>query len=75
MRRSEFWVAVDDEFGPHGRVLTRDLTLLALGGVTAEQALDRGFAPREVWLALARENDVPPGRWHGVGQREPKRAR
>lgn len=73
MRLSEFRTAVHDEFGAHGLVLTRDLVLLALGGLTAEQALAAGMQPRAVWLALARESDVPESRWYGVGQREPKR--
>ena len=74
MRLSEFWTAVDDEFGPsYGRTLTHDLVLGELGGVTAEQALEKGQGIRATWLALCRAADVPESRWHGVGQRLPKR--
>lgn len=74
MRLSEFWTAVDDEFGPsYGRTLTHDLVLGELGGVTAEQALEKGHGIRATWLALCRAADVPESRWHGVGQRLPKR--
>jgi hypothetical protein len=70
---SEFWLAVSDEFGEaYGRVLTRDLVLEEVGGRTAEQALKAGVPVRNTWIALCRASDVPPDRWYGVGQREPK---
>lgn len=68
MRLSEFRQALKDEFGEsYGRVLTHDLVLTPLAGLTADQALAAGVPAREVWLALCRETDVPPARWHGVG--------
>lgn len=69
MRLSEFWIAVAEEFGDaYGRMLVRDLVLTEIGGVTGEEALRRGSAPRDIWLALCRASDVPQERWHGVGQ-------
>jgi len=74
MRLSEFWLAVSDEFGPeYSRVLTSDLVLGEIGGLTAEQGIARGVPPREIWLALCEAMDVPANRRYGVGQREPKR--
>jgi hypothetical protein len=74
VRLSEFWLAMADEFGDaYGRVLARDLVLTAVGGLTAEQALVSGVAPRQVWFALCEVQDVPLNRRHGVGQREPKK--
>jgi hypothetical protein len=73
MRRSEFDRAVVDEFGPQAGVLTTDLSLSQLGDRTAIQALDAGIPPREVWLALCAETDVPPERRYGVGRLEPRR--
>lgn len=74
MRLSEFWLAVADEFGePYGRVLTHDLVLADIGGLTAEQGIAKGVHTREIWLALCRASDVPESRWYGVGQREPKK--
>jgi hypothetical protein len=74
VRLSEFWLAVSDEFGDaYGRVLTRDLVLGDVGGLTAEQAIKAGVPPRAIWLALCRAADVPAARWYGVGQREPKK--
>ena len=71
MRLSEFWLAVSDEFGPeYGRVLTSDLVLGEIGGLTAQQGIAKGVAPREIWLALCEAMDVPA---NGVGQREPKK--
>jgi hypothetical protein len=72
MKLSEFQVAVAEEFGAgYATVLLQDLTLGALGGRTAREALGAGVAPRDVWLALCDATDVPVERRHGVGQREP----
>ena len=74
MKLSEFWLAVSDEFGEaYGRVITHDLVLGSIGGLTAEQALKAGVNTREIWLALCKAADVPANRWYGVGQREPKK--
>jgi hypothetical protein len=74
MRLSEFWLAVSDEFGPeYGRVLTSDLVLGEIGGLTAQEGIVKGVAPREIWLALCEAMDVPANRRYGVGQREPKK--
>jgi hypothetical protein len=63
-----------DEFGEaYSRVLAHDLVLAAVGGLTAEQALSKGVAPRQIWLALCDVQDVPLNRRFGVGQREPKK--
>ncbi|KAA9146002.1 DUF3046 domain-containing protein [Microbacterium lushaniae] len=74
MRRSEFDRAVSDEFGARGASLVSDLVLSAIGGRTAEEALAAGVPPREVWLALCEETDVPPSRRYGAGRLEPKRS-
>ena len=74
MKLSEFWLAVSDEFGEaYGRVITHDLVLGSIGGMTAEQAIKAGLNTREIWLALCRAAGVPANRWYGVGQREPKK--
>lgn len=73
MRRSEFLRAVTVEFGARGPTLTHDLVLDALDGRTAIEALDAGVAPRDIWLALCEETDVPPERRYGAGRLEPRR--
>lgn len=72
MRRSEFLRAVDDEFGARANALTNDLVLGGVG-MTAHEALDAGVPPREIWLALCNEADVPPERQYGVGRLEPRK--
>ena len=73
MKLSEFQRAIVDEFGTqYGRALTSDLVLGEVGGRTAQQALDAGVPPREVWLALCRETGVPQSHWYGVGKPAPK---
>ncbi|GAA1843243.1 DUF3046 domain-containing protein [Microbacterium koreense] len=73
MRRSEFLRAVSDEFGVRGDALVVDLALSALGGRTADEAMTSGVAPKEVWLALCEETDVPRERRYGAGRLEPRR--
>jgi hypothetical protein len=73
MRRSEFLRAVDAEFGGRGSSLVSDLILTQLAGRTANQALDAGVPPRDIWLALCAETDVPQERRHGAGRLEPRK--
>jgi hypothetical protein len=73
MRRSEFDRGVNDEFGLRGDALVVDLVLPGVGGRTAAEALKAGVPPREVWLALCAETDVPLERRYGAGRLEPKR--
>lgn len=75
MRRSEFDRAVGDEFGAGAGSLVTDLVLSGVGNRTAAQALDAGVRPREVWLALCDETDVPAARRYGVGRLEPRPSR
>ncbi|MET0990254.1 MAG: DUF3046 domain-containing protein [Glaciihabitans sp.] len=74
MRLSEFWIAMGDEFGEaYGRMLAHDVVLGEIGGLTAEDAIRAGVPVRDIWLAVCKSSDVPPERWYGVGQREPKK--
>ncbi|MER7798127.1 DUF3046 domain-containing protein [Microbacterium sp. NPDC096154] len=72
MRRSEFLRAVDDEFGARAASLLNDLVLPGVGR-TASDALDAGVPPRDIWLALCEETDVPVARRYGAGRLEPRR--
>lgn len=74
MRRSEFERAVVAEFGARAGALMSDLVLPTLGDRTAKQAMDAGMPPREIWLALCAETDVPPERRYGAGRLEPRRS-
>ena len=69
VKLSEFWTAMTTEFGG---VLASDLVLRELGDRTANEALSAGIPPRDVWLALCRETDVPVERRHGVGVPPPR---
>ncbi|WP_345752855.1 DUF3046 domain-containing protein [Microbacterium rhizophilus] len=72
MRRSEFLRAVDDEFGPRATTLMSDLVLPGIG-LTPQDALEAGVSPREIWLSLCAETDVPLSRRYGAGRLEPRR--
>ncbi|MGR4010635.1 DUF3046 domain-containing protein [Leucobacter sp. 1207-22] len=72
MRMRALRTAAAEEFGAaHAGVLFRDYWVAALGG-TPEEALTRGVAPRDVWLALCLEFDVPESRRHGRGLADPQ---
>jgi len=69
VRYREFWQLVDEVLGSaHGRSLVRELVLPSLGDRTAEQALDSGIEPRDVWHALCDELDVPDRQRWGIDQ-------
>lgn len=72
MRRSEFLRAVDAEFGARSATLVNDLVLGDVGSRTASEALAAGVPPRDIWLALCAETDVPLERRHGAGRLEPR---
>jgi hypothetical protein len=74
MRMSDFWALMDDEFGAaYAHSLARDHVLGALGNRTPLQALESGVRPREAWLALCADMDVPAERWLGQELRSPKK--
>jgi Protein of unknown function (DUF3046) len=63
VRISDYWRLMDDEFGAgYSRVLSSTLVLAGVGGRTADQALNAGVSPRDVWLAMCEVQDVPPER-------------
>ena len=73
MRVSEFWQAVEDEFGrAYAEVVTRDVVLEAAGGRSAVDAIAAGVPARRVWDALCEAQDVPVERRHGKGLRTPR---
>ena len=74
MRLSDFWRLMDDEFGAaYARSLARDHVLGALGNRTALEALESGVKPRETWLALCADMDVPMERRLGKELRGPRK--
>ena len=63
VRLSHFWTLMNDEFGEaYAGSLARGHVIAALGDRTVLQALDAGEPPREVWLALCDDMDVPESR-------------
>lgn len=68
MTRSEFFLAVEEEFGTlQGRALLRDLVIQELENSTADAALARGLNPKVVWFALCEAMQVPKSQWYGAG--------
>ena len=64
MRLTEFNELVERQFGPvRGPSILVDHVLTSLDGRTAEQAIEAGIDPRDVWRALCADFDVPRERW------------
>ena len=64
MRLTQFRELVEAQFGSvRGASLVVDHVLTGLGGRTAEQAIEAGVDPRDVWWALCADFDVPRDQW------------
>ena len=65
VRTREFWLLVDEVFGPGmGRALVREQVLAAIGNRTPAQAIDDGVPIQNIWHALCDAMDVPDSqRW------------
>lgn len=62
MRLTAFHRLVADEFGTESGDFILHSHVLADHGATAEQLLERGVDPREIWLALCTDFEVPEER-------------
>lgn len=63
VRLTLFRELMEDEFGvARAAAVSRDHVLSALGGRTAEEAIEAGITPRAVWDAICDAYDVPPAR-------------
>lgn len=63
MKRSEFSAALEKVYGPAlGQSYAQDLYLPTLRA-TAQEALEAGREPLEVWRALTEETSVPEEAW------------
>jgi hypothetical protein len=64
VRLTEFQELVAGQFGQvRGTSVLVDHVLTTLGGRTAEQAIEDGMDPRDVWRALCADFDVPRDQW------------
>ena len=63
MRHTDFRHRMVEEFGEiRADTLGQDLVLSALGERTANQALEAGMTPKQVWRVLCEAFDVPAER-------------
>lgn len=64
VRLTEFTELMTTEFGATtANSMLVDHVLTDLGGQTAAEALESGVDPKDVWVALCRDFDVPRARW------------
>lgn len=67
MKHSQFLELMYEEFGEsYAEILLRDLVLQDLEDLTAVEALQKGFSPKEVWLAICKTEQIPENRRHGL---------
>lgn len=60
MRHTEFWARMEQTFGEtYARFWAKQHVLAALDDRTVEQALDDGIAPKQVWAAVHRDQELP----------------
>ncbi len=60
MRHTEFWARMEHALGiGYYRVWAHQTVLGDLGGRTAQQALDAGVPPKQVWAAVWAALDLP----------------
>lgn len=60
MRHTEFWERLDLALGPaYARSWASLFVMAELGGRTAQEALDAGVAPKEVWRAVWAALELP----------------
>jgi hypothetical protein len=61
MRHTEFWSRMDAALGSsYARSWSRQQVIQELGGLTPQEALDRGVPPKQVWAAVWRTLGLPP---------------
>lgn len=67
MRLTEFRGPMTAHFGPaRASTVAADHVFSALGGRTADEALDAGEEPKAVWFAVCDDFDVPAALRHGL---------
>jgi len=63
MRLTQFRELMAEEFGGvRSEMIARDHVFSVFGNRTVNQALDAGYDPKDVWLAVCAAFDVPPER-------------
>lgn len=63
MRLTEFRELMTEQFGRQVDAMLADHVLVELGGQTGAEAIEAGVDPRDVWVALCRDFDVPRQYW------------
>ena len=60
MRHTEFWSRMEQALGPaYAAAWASQYVMADLGGRTAQEALDSGEDPKDVWRAVWRALDLP----------------
>lgn len=65
MTQSRFYELMRDEFGDFSAVILSDTRLDRLADGTPAELLSQGVEPKEIWLAICTQLNVPKERWQG----------
>ncbi|MCW2843824.1 MAG: hypothetical protein JWN22_1740 [Nocardioides sp.] len=61
MRHTEFWARLEHALGKaYARPWASQFVMADLGGRTAEEALEAGIPPKQVWAAVWQALGLPP---------------
>lgn len=60
MRHTEFWARMEDALGPaYARSWAKQFVIAELDGRTAQEALEAGYSPKQVWRAVWAALELP----------------
>jgi len=63
--QSRFLELMQDEFGDFSAVILSDTRLDLMADGTPAELLSRGVEPKEIWLAICSQLNIPKDRWQG----------
>ncbi len=66
MTLSRFQELMQDEFGDFAAVVLSDTRLDLLRDRTPKELIALGEEPREIWLAICTQLNIPKERWLGI---------
>ena len=67
MKLSHFQELLNAEFGVQfAQVLVKDVSLTDHGDHTPHELIKLGVDPKDIWLAICKQQSVPKERWNGI---------
>jgi hypothetical protein len=65
VRLTDFWLRMDEQFGPaYAASVARDQVIGRLGSRSVNEALEAGEDPKTVWRAVCEHFEIPVAQRH-----------